>query len=91
MSIEKKERKITLSPGSRFRLQAGPYDPDTGQPRYAVEVSAPDEHSRRQVEDNSHIMGVPGSHFYVWDVTNGSSWPVFLTLTVDGVSSPQTD
>jgi hypothetical protein len=58
---------------------------DTSQPRYAFEVSAPDEQARRQVEDNSQIMGVAGRHFYMWDIKNGSSWPVFLTLTVDGV------
>lgn len=89
MNNEKNEHKITLSPGSRFRRQAGPYDLDSGQPRYAVEVSAPDEHARRQVEDNSQIMGGPGRHFYVWDIKNGSSWPVLLTLTVDGVPADQ--
>lgn len=89
MSSEKNEHKITLSPGSQFRRQAGPYDLDTGRPRYAVEVSAPDEQARLQVEDNSQIMGVPGMHFYVWDIKNGSSRPVFLTLTVDGVPFDQ--
>ncbi len=38
------------------------------------------------LEDNSQIMGTPGKHFYVWDIKNGSTWPVFLTLTVDGVT-----
>lgn len=89
MSSEKKEHKIILAPGSRYRRQAGPYNLDSGRPRYAFEVSAPDEQARRQVEDNSLIMGVPGSHFYVWDIKNGSSWPVFLTLTVDGVAVDQ--
>lgn len=86
MSSDKNENKITLHPGSRFRQQAGPYDLDTGRPRYAVQVLAPDEQARRQVEDNSLIMGTPGKHFYVWDIKNGSTWPVFLTLTVDGVA-----
>lgn len=85
MSSNKNEHKITLAPGSRFRRQAGPYNLDTGRPRYAVLVSAPDEQAQRQVEDNSQIMGSPGSHFYVWDIKNDSTWPVFLTLTVDGV------
>lgn len=83
MSSDKKEYKITLSPGSRFRRHAGPYDLDAGQPRYAVQVSAPDDQARRQVEDNSQIMGDLGTYFYVWDIKNGSIWPVFLTLTVD--------
>lgn len=89
MGSEKNLHKITLSPGDRFRRQAGPYDLDTGRPRYAVEVIAPDEQARRQVEDNSQIMSAPGRHFYVWDITNGSRWPVFLTLTVDGVPVDQ--
>ena len=85
MSSDKNEHKITLPPGSRFRRQAGPYDLDTGRPRYAFQVIAPEEQARRQVEDNSQIMGTPGKHFYVWDIKNGSTWPVFLTLAVDGV------
>lgn len=60
MGGEKNDYKITLFPGARFRRQAGPYDLDTGRPRYAVEVSTPDEQVRRQVEDNSQIMGAPG-------------------------------
>lgn len=85
MSTDNTEHKITLAPGARFRRQAGPYDLETGQPRYAVQVSGPDEHALAQVEDKSQIMGGPGAHFYVWDIQNGSAWPVFLTLTVDGV------
>ena len=84
MSSEKNEQTITLSPGARFRRQAGQYDLDAGCPRYSVQVSAPDEQARRQVEDHSQIMGASGSHFYVWDIKNGSTRPVFLTLTVEG-------
>lgn len=89
MSNDNGEHKITLLPGSRFRRQAGPYDRDTRRPRYAVQVIARDEQARRQVEDNSQIMGVPGRHFYVWDIKNGSTSLVFLTLTVDGVAVGQ--
>jgi len=89
MGRNKNEHTITLSPGARFRRQAGPYDLDSGLPRYVVEVSTPDEQARCQVEDNSQIMGAPGRHFYVWDITNGSIWPVLLTLTVDGVPVDQ--
>lgn len=85
MSSGKNEHKITLSPGARFRRQAGPYDLETRRPQYAVQVCAADEQSRRQVEDNSQIMGAPGRHFYVWDIKNGSTWPVSLILTVDGM------
>ncbi|WMJ00162.1 hypothetical protein RBU55_01000 [Pseudomonas chlororaphis subsp. aurantiaca] len=85
MSSDENEHKITLPPGARFRRQAGSYDLDTGRPRYDVQVSAPDEQARCQVEDNSQIMGAPGRHFYVWDIKNGSTWPVVLTLIVDGV------
>ncbi len=86
MNKDKNDHKITLSPGSRFRRQAGPYDQETGRPRYAVQVSARDDQARLQVEDNSQVMGNPGRHFYVWDIKNGSTWPVLLTLTVDGVT-----
>ncbi|SEE90570.1 hypothetical protein SAMN05216510_4467 [Pseudomonas coleopterorum] len=85
MNSDKNDNQITLLPGSRFRRQAGPYNLDTGRPRYAFQVSARDEQARLQVEDNSQIMGAPGGYFYVWDITNGSTWPVFLTLTVDGM------
>ncbi|MDH1657061.1 hypothetical protein N5E96_20455 [Pseudomonas mosselii] len=78
------QHTIRLDPGARFRLQAGPYDLDTGRPHYAVKVNAPDDQTRHRVEDNSHIMGSPGQHFYVWDIKNASTFPVFLTLTVDG-------
>lgn len=86
MSSDKNEQEIILAPGSRFRKQAGPYDLDTARPHYDVQINARDEQARRQVEDNSQIMGAPGRHFYVWDIKNGSTWPVFLTLTVDGVT-----
>lgn len=85
MSSGTTDHKITLDPGARFRRHAGPYDLETRRPHYAVQVHALDEQARRQIEDNSQIMGVPGRHFYVWDIKNGSSWPVSLTLTVDGV------
>ena len=43
MSSDKNEHKTTLPPSTRFRRQAGPCDLDTGRPRYAVQVIAPDE------------------------------------------------
>ncbi|WP_421556764.1 hypothetical protein [Pseudomonas kitaguniensis] len=85
MANDTNEHTIILLPGGRFRLNAGPYDLETSRPRYAVQVRARDEHEQSKVEDNSLIMGPAGRHFYVWDVKNGSTWPVFLTLTVDGV------
>lgn len=85
MSSEESERQIILPPGGRFRRQAGPYHLDTGQPRYAFHVCGPDEQACRLVEDHSQIMGVPGNNFYVWDIKNLSTWPVFLTLSVDEV------
>lgn len=91
MSIGTTDHRITLDPGARFRRQAGPYNLETRSPQYGVQVCARDEQARRQVEDSSQIMGVPGGHFYVWDIKNGSSWPVFLTLTVDGVPADQDD
>ncbi|QHD04231.1 hypothetical protein [Pseudomonas sp. R76] len=76
---------VTIDAGAKFRLQAGPYDLHTNTPKYGFEVSAADEASRYRVIDNSQIMGVPGRHFWVWDITNESSMPVFVTLTKDGV------
>ena len=85
MSSKETQHKITLPPGGRLRRQAGPYDQATGSPRYSFQVLAPDDQAKRQVVDNSEVMGAPGRHFYVWDIKNNSTWPVFLTLTVDGV------
>lgn len=85
MANDDNEHKICLPPGARFRRQAGPYDLESQSPRYSFQVSAPDEQAKRQVVDNSEVMGAPGRHFYVWDIKNNSTWPVFLTLTVDGV------
>lgn len=83
--------EITLDPGARFRRQAGPYNLESRRPHYAAQICARNEQARRQVEDNSQIMGVPERDFYVWDIKNGSSWPVLLTLTVDGVTADQDD
>ncbi|MCF7532179.1 hypothetical protein [Pseudomonas petrae] len=80
MSSDSKKR---IDPGKKYRRQAGPYDVTTHSPRYSFEVIAADDvHSR--VIDNSQIMGVAGRHFFVWDITNDSHVPVFITLTKDG-------
>ncbi|RYF68554.1 MAG: hypothetical protein EOO39_19225 [Cytophagaceae bacterium] len=53
-------------------------------PRYSFEFTAADEDTRPRVIDNSQAMGVPRRHFFVWDTTNDSHKPVYITLTRDG-------
>lgn len=83
MSSDSKKR---IDPGKKYRRQAGPYDLTTNSPRYSFEVIAADEDASSHVIDNSQIMGVVGRHFFVWDITNHSHAPVFITLTKDGES-----
>lgn len=78
------EPNITILPGARFRLGAGAYDLVTKTPRYSFEILAATEGMRHQVIDNSQIMGPEGQHFWVWDIVNESSMPVFITLTKNG-------
>lgn len=77
--------KIIIAPGGKFRRQAGPYDLKTHLPRYGFEVVAADADAQWQVVDGSQIMGHPDNHFWVWDIKNNSSMPVFIMLTKDGV------
>ena len=73
-----------LSPKGKTRYNAGPYDPETQLPRYQLEVSAP-QHVKHQVELKQFLMGSEGNRIWVWDVENKSTWPVFVTITKDGV------
>ncbi|MNQ72508.1 hypothetical protein D3C85_872160 [compost metagenome] len=78
------EAKIEIAPGGRFRRQAGPYDLNTRLPRYNFEVVAADADALRRVVNDSQIMGSADNHFWVWDIKNNSTTPVFITLTKDG-------
>lgn len=77
--------KIKIEARAKFRRHAGPYDLAARSPRYGFEVLAADEAASHRVMDNSHSMGAPGRYFWVWDITNESSMPVFITLTRDGL------
>lgn len=76
--------RIEIAPGGKFRRQAGPYDIKTRLPRYDFEVVAADADALRRVVDDSQIMGSTDNHFWVWDIKNNSTTPVFITLTKDG-------
>jgi hypothetical protein len=76
--------RIEIAPGGKFRRQAGPYDIKTRLPRYDFEVVAADADALRRVVDDSQIMGSADNHFWVWDIKNKSTTPVFITLTKDG-------
>lgn len=76
--------KIEIAPDGKFRRQAGLYDIKTGLPRYDFEVVATDADSLWRVADNSQIMGSAENHFWVWDIKNNSTIPVFITFTKDG-------
>ncbi len=80
------ERDYTfqLSPGTKTRYNAGPYDQETCSPRYSLELSVP-EHARRQVDVQQYLMGNEGSRIWVWDINNKSTWPVFIIIKKDGV------
>ncbi|MBX4139561.1 hypothetical protein K1567_27120 [Pseudomonas sp. S5F11] len=78
------EPNITILPGARFRLGAGPYDQATNTPRYSFEILAATDAMRHQVIDSSHLMGPEGKNFWVWDIVNESSMPVLITLTKNG-------
>lgn len=84
MNDENRTSKFELQPGGRLRRNAGEYDLKTRRPIYSFRVSAPDEQTVRLIEDNSQVMGTPGTHFYVWDIKNTSRQRVFITLTKDG-------
>ena len=81
MSADSKHR---IEPGGKFYRQASPYDTTTRSPRYDFEVLAVDNSARYKVIDNSKIMGPPGRHFWVGDISNESHAPVFITLSKDG-------
>ena len=85
MSDENRDCKFELQPGGRLRRNAGEYNLDTRRPLYSFKVSAPDDQTVRMIEDNSQVMGPPGSECYVWDIKNTSKNLVFITLTRDGV------
>lgn len=76
--------KIEIAPGGKFRRQAGPYDIKTRLPRYDFEVVAADADALWRVVDDSQIMGSADNHFWVWDIKNNSTTPVFITFTKDG-------
>jgi len=78
------EPSVTIQPGKKFRLSAGPYDLTTKSPRYSFEISVAVEGMQYQVRDNSQIMGPEGRNFWVFDITNESSMPVTITLTKNG-------
>ncbi|WP_145980407.1 hypothetical protein [Pseudomonas lurida] len=81
MSSDSKKR---IDPGKKYRRQAGPYDVNANSPCYSFEVVAADEDARSHVIDNSEIMGVADRNFFVWDITNNSHAPIFITLTKNG-------
>ncbi len=73
-----------LSPRSKTRYNAGPYDPQIHTPRYTIEVLLP-EHVKHQLEMKQFLMGKEGSHLWVWDLENKSTWPAFISIKKDGV------
>lgn len=74
-----------LSPGRKSRYNAGPYDQDTGLPRYTIDVLAPDDVAKSKIEISQFLMGPEGSRLWVWDIVNKSTWPVFVIIKKDGV------
>lgn len=78
------EPNIKIQPGAKYRLNAGPYDVATRSPKYSFDVVTAIKGMQHQVIDKSHLMGPEGEHFWVYDITNESSMPVFITLTKNG-------
>ncbi|EGR1985722.1 TPA: hypothetical protein GRI96_24895 [Vibrio parahaemolyticus] len=74
-----------LGPKSKTRYNAGEYDPETFSPKYEIKVAARDDIARSQVEINQILMGNKGSRIWVWDITNNSTWPIFISIMKDGV------
>lgn len=75
---------IAIHPGKKFRLTAGPYDVATRLPKYSFDIPAATEDVKRQVIDKSYLMGPEGRLFWVYEIINDSSIPIFITLTKNG-------
>lgn len=74
-----------LAPKGKTRYNAGAYDPKTRSPKYELEVLARDDVAYSQVEIEQFLMGKEGSNLWVWDIKNNSTWPIFVSITKDGV------
>ncbi|MDA3140167.1 hypothetical protein [Vibrio metschnikovii] len=76
---------LQVAPKSQARYNAGSYDPILYMPKYDVEMFTPYQDVQGQVDINRVVMGSKGAHFLVLEIKNNSTWPVFLSVTKDGV------
>ena len=82
--MSEKEYTFQLSPKSKTRYNAGPYNPKTRSPKYEIDYLCPTPESRNQIEVNQILMGHEDSHFLVWEIENNSTWPIFFSVKKDG-------
>jgi hypothetical protein len=83
MKLDDKDYSFVLAAGVKARYVAGPYNIQTGLPRYALEISAP-PNVRDLVEVNQILCGSQDDCRLGWEIHNKSSWIVFVAVTRDG-------
>ena len=83
--MNKKNYTFVLSPGQKkCRYNAGFYDPVSSMPKHEISVLNAMPELEAQVEINQFLMGNEGDRFWVWELTNNSTWPAFITIKKDG-------
>jgi hypothetical protein len=67
----------------KIRHPAGLYDEKTRTPSYSLEVSTwKDLRDRVKVVD--FLMGTENKRIWVYEITNESEWPAFISIKRDG-------
>lgn len=81
---DEKDYTFSLSPNSKSRHVAGPFDTKTHKPDYEIKISVPN-HVKSQVEVNQILLGTPENCQWAWDIHNKSSWEAFIFIKKDGI------